>query len=129
MIDVMDPAESLTHVIKLYPNLTRGGFTTNPKDAICDDQLFLKEFRIACDFLDLNGFRSGREREGYYSYRLKHDAERWTEEKYGPPRLYVSNGAMIAAAISRGWSAKSININAWLKLPKGWPKSPRDLSP
>jgi hypothetical protein len=81
------------------------------------------EFEAACEYI-CAGIPRPPGRRPYYSCSLKHDAESWGGT-VRPDRPYVSNGAMIAAAIACGWEVKRdrAGLNAWLRPPKGYARS------
>jgi Arm DNA-binding domain len=58
-----------------------------------------------------------RAKSPYHSYSLKHAAERWARIAELGQRPYVSNGAMIAAAISLDWAVRPEGLNAWFSRP------------
>jgi len=88
-----------------------------------------EQFAAAMDFIRAGAPGGWRRPRGRYSYGLKHAAEAWSRTAYGD-KAYVSNGAMIAAAIASGWSVEPDGINAWLKPPaRPKPPSPSTAAP
>ena len=110
-------AELIANIEARYPDLDIGGFPADfrdgsePKLSQALQQGRDCGFAVALAFIKAGAPGGWRHPEGYYSYGLKHAAERWSE------RTYVSNGAMIAAAIACGWSVRRIGINAYLSPP------------
>ena len=65
----------------------------------------------------------------FHSYWLKHRAERWSRLLQLDRQQYVSNGAMIAAALAFGWDVRRDGLNAWLKPPKKSRQIAAELAP
>lgn len=88
-----------------FPNLTANGFDNHRAEKLNPQQVeTAKAFLLACG-------RSNKPTVG--SYALKHEAEKWGRTARGCP--YISNGAMIAAALTLGFPIKrydSENPNA-----------------
>ena len=61
-----------------------------------------QDFELACAFI-LSGELGPRLHGEFHSYALKHRAERWSRLLQLDRQHYVSNGAMIAAALAFGW--------------------------
>jgi hypothetical protein len=107
----------LQRVLAEYPKLTRWGFLnlSDPDHGRARAEMVahFDEFQRACDFIaaGMPGASQGR-RRGYESYSMKHRAQEWAGR-------YVSNGAVIAAALASGWAAKRHGMNAMLKPPLG----------
>ena len=76
-----------------------------------------QDFELACAFI-LSGELGPRSHGEFHSYSLKHRAERWSRLRQLDRQHYVSNGAMIAAALAFDWGVRRDGLNAWLKPPK-----------
>jgi hypothetical protein len=76
-----------------------------------------EDFALACAFIAL-GELGPRSHGEFHSYALKHRAERWSRLLRLGRQNYVSNGAMIAAALAFGWDVRRDGVNAWLKPPE-----------
>ncbi|HWY85008.1 MAG TPA: hypothetical protein VNY10_24255 [Roseiarcus sp.] len=120
-------AELIAEVEARYPDLDASGFLDGSRTPSAKLSAAHCGFATAIAFIRAHAAGAHRQRQGYYSYVLKHTAEKWTETDDGPGYEYVSNGAMIAAAIASGWSVRRVDgINAWLKPPlplwrRPWP--------
>jgi hypothetical protein len=97
-----EAAQAIVVAQKMEPRLSDGGFNDRPAD-----KLRPKEMATTIAFL-----RHCRPTKttGIGSYGLKHAAERWGRANKGVP--YVSNGALIAAALYLGLRVKPYSINA-----------------
>ncbi|MGC2836156.1 MAG: hypothetical protein WA238_18915 [Methylocella sp.] len=112
---------TLDSVLERYPLLSAGGF--DAKDPV--------DLRSRADQIDaaLAYLRAGAPLDrapsaGMYSYGLKHRAEEWAGR-------YISNGAMIAAAIMLGWKVKRdaiYGLNATVWPPQGFRKRLPELA-
>lgn len=92
-----------------------------------------EEFLYAIGFLDLVPLARRKKIKAHNSYALKHDAEIWSRQPHNPDRVanggrgYVSNGALIAAAIYRDFLVEPIpgSFNAMIGKAGGrtfdWP--------
>jgi hypothetical protein len=120
---------TLDFVMERQPTLTIEGFGVGmSKRPFCDMRQHLV---VATDMIDaalaylkagapLNSAPSA----GMYSYSLKHRAEKWAGR-------YISNGAMIAAALMLGWKVKRAwndGLNATVWPPKGYRKRLPELA-
>jgi hypothetical protein len=106
-------------------------FTNNSTDQISPYKA--EEFQFAISFLDLVPVARRKKIKARNSYSLKHSAEVWARQPHNPDRVqsggrsYVSNGALIAAAIYRDFSAEPIvgTFNAMIGKARGrtfdWP--------
>lgn len=106
-------------------------FTNNSTDQICPYKA--EEFRHAINFLDLVPVARRKKIKARNSYSLKHSAEVWSRQPRNPDRVenggcgYVSNGALIAAAIYRDFAVEPIpgSFNAMIGKARGrtfdWP--------
>jgi hypothetical protein len=120
--------EPLDRVMASEPRLTIGGLMGPLEPGYITGRAKLlahpAEFEAACEYI-CAGIPRTPGRRPYYSYSLKHDAESWGGT-VRPGRPYVSNGAMIAAAIACGWEVvrrDRAGLNAWLRPPKGYVRS------
>jgi len=115
----------LADVEARYPTLSCDGFGSLTPRRLRDVP---EQFAVAMAFIQAGApgvpFATRRNGGRFYSSGVKHAAERWSEETLGAHH-YVSNGAMIAAAIASGWSVEPDGANAWLKPSrKPGPKRP-----
>ncbi|HEY1361786.1 MAG TPA: GIY-YIG nuclease family protein [Xanthobacteraceae bacterium] len=106
-------------------------FTNNSTDQISPYEA--EEFRYAISFLDLVPVARRKKIKACNSYALKHSAEVWSRQPHNPDRVenggcgYVSNGALIAAAIYRDFAVEPIpsTFNAMIGKARGrtfdWP--------
>jgi hypothetical protein len=119
--------EPLERVMASELRLTSGGLMDPHERGYNTDRAELPahpaEFAAACEYIRA-GIPRTPGRRPHYSYSLKHDAESWGGT-VRPDRPYVSNGAMIAAAIACGWEVRRdrAGLNAWLRPPKGYVRS------
>jgi hypothetical protein len=74
----------------------------------------IEEFCAALAFL-FAGAPGAKRHRSVDSYSLKHAAERWAAA-HGSKGAYVSNGALIAAALARGLTVRRRGINALIDL-------------
>lgn len=100
---VLDNADLLARVLAEHPTLAAFGWRTNlhhqvmftrSRDALRDAA---DEFARALEFL-----RAADRIPSACSYSLKHRAEQWLREQSPDRDAYISNGAMIAAALALG---------------------------
>jgi hypothetical protein len=106
-------------------------FTNNSTDQISPYKA--EEFRYAITFLDLVPVARRKRIKARNSYNLKHSAEVWSYQPYNPDHVqsggrgYVSNGALIAAAIYCDFPVEPIlgTFNAMIGKARGrtfdWP--------
>jgi hypothetical protein len=106
-------------------------FTNNSTDQISPYKA--EEFRYAISFLDLVPVARRKTIKARNSYNLKHSAEVWSHQPHNPDRVqsggrgYVSNGALIAAAIYRDFPVEPItgSFNGMIGKARGrtfdWP--------
>ena len=76
-----------------------------------------EDFALASAFIAA-GDLGPRSHGEFHSYALKHRVERWSRLLQLSRQHYVSNGAMIAAALAFGWGARRDGVNAWLNPSK-----------
>jgi hypothetical protein len=112
-------------------NVTRQRFSNNSTSQISPYKA--EEFRWAISFLDLVPLARRKKIKSCNSYALKHSAEVWSRQPHNPDRVengghgYVSNGALIAAAIYCDFPVKPIagSFNAMIGKARGrtfgWP--------
>jgi hypothetical protein len=117
------PSEiALRRLMAEHPKLTRWGLMnlSDPDYGRARAELTAhpEEYRIAGEFIHA-GMPGVRGAKRYHSYSLKHRAEEWGGAIF-PEWSYVSNGAMIAAALAFGWEVERAKLNAWLR-----PSAPR----
>jgi hypothetical protein len=108
---------TLDFVMERQPTLTIEGFGVGlSKRSLCDMRQFLvaatEQIDAALAYLKAGAPDNRAPSAGMYSYGLKHCAENWAGH-------YISNGAMIAAALMLGWKVK----RAWNDGPNAtiWP--------
>jgi hypothetical protein len=140
---------ALLSVVECDPNLAwngyRAGFKTIGEFKQARAEWFLngstsqispykaEEFRYAISFLDVVPVARRKRIKASNSYNLKHSAEVWSCQPHNPDRVenggraYVSNGALIAAAIYRDFAVEPIpgSFNAKIGKARGrtfdWP--------
>jgi hypothetical protein len=119
------PRWAITRVMKTYPRLTAAGFLSprDPDFAVYRAEMlteaFMNEVDRAEDFL--RGYRKIKNVSFLQmSYGLKHRAERCAREAgadWGD--CYVSNGALIVAAVLHGFVVKRVgrsSLNAYINI-------------
>jgi hypothetical protein len=89
------PAQSLNEVLRAHPTLTAMGWGR----AVADSRVNAEQFEYACAFLEAHGRPLDRFNPVSGSYWVKHLAEHWAGD-------YISNGALIAAALGLGYQAR-----------------------
>jgi hypothetical protein len=106
-------------------------FSNNSTSQICPYKA--EEFRYTISFLDLVPSARRKKIKARNSYALKDSAEVWSRQPHNPDRVenggraYVSNGALIAAAIYRDFPVEPIpgTFNAMIGKARGrtfdWP--------
>ncbi len=87
-----------------------------------------QDFELACAFI-VSGELGPRSYGEFHSYALKHRAERWSRLLQSDRQHYVSNGAIIAAALAFGWDVRRDGSNARLKPPKKPRQATAELKP
>jgi hypothetical protein len=107
---------ALWRLMAAHPKLTRWGLMnlSDPDYGRARAELAAhpEEFQTASEFIHA-GMPGVQVARRYHSYSLKHRAEEWGGTIF-PEWSYVSNGAMIAAALASGWDVKRAKLNAWL---------------
>ena len=109
--------EDLKDIMTQYPNLTASGVDgkEDPK-ALFN---FLDACNASCEWLSLVKRTKWPSRHNHNSYGFKSLVESWYNKKYGK-RLYVPNGAFLAAAYFLGFivEPKPGSPNALLNISK-----------
>ena len=105
-----EPAAAIKVARAAYPNLTPSGFATTDK-TLADDQFSHEEIATALAFLKQCKPIKHPSRG---SYGLKHMAEDWGEA-HGLAG-YVSNGALIVAAVALGFPIRRVGLNAGIAI-------------
>lgn len=96
------------------PSLTQNGLDGDHERHYFDDRS-LQQVRTALIWLSqLEKTKNAARYSSGYSYGLKHQCESWGRENGLEP--YVSNGALIAAAIFLGFPYKVDDLNAFIGI-------------
>lgn len=105
----LDDADRLASVLAAHPNLAGFGWRTKLHNEIVFTQSrgtlrdAAGEFARALEF-----FRAADHAIPASSYAVKHLAEQWHRERYPKQDSYISNGALIAAALALGLNCKPL---------------------
>jgi hypothetical protein len=112
---------TLDSIMERHPLLSADGF--DAKDPI-DLRSRADQIDAALAYLRAGAPLDSAPSAGMYSHGMKHRAEEWAG-------LYISNGAMIAAALMLGWKVKRDAIsgsNATVWPPQGYRKRLPELA-
>lgn len=116
----LDDADRLRRVLAAHPDLAAYGWKVRDDALFVRSRLHLRdavaEFTRALAFL-----RARPPLSPISSYAFKHAAERWHRERNPDAEAYISNGALIAAALAQGLSCERIpgTPNSRTRLTRG----------
>lgn len=105
---VLDDADRFAYVLAAHPDLAGFGWRTN----LHHQAMFTRSREtlrdVADEFIRALEFLRAADHVLASSYALKHTAERWHRERHPDVDSYISNGALITAALALGLTCKCI---------------------